>query len=170
MFVYISLIALTNVVFWIPLPLTLTSTVLITVVCVCSVHTGFHCWPPHGLFCNYLQSCDKLFPFHPQLWLCADGSVPTCGWFICWSCQHFPSNVGGHSLWAGGATALAQAGIPPHIIQVIGCWASDTFQIYICHHPILLTALLFSSTPLSHWLSCFYHTHFSSFSLPPYLH
>ena len=121
---------------------------------------------PNGLFCKYLQSCDKLFPFHPQLWLHANGSVPTHGWFIHQLQQHFPSNVNGHSLRAGGATALAQAGIPPHIIQAIGHWASNTFQIYIHHHPILLAALLFSSTPSSHWLSCFYHTHLSSFFSP----
>ena len=105
---------------------------------------------PNGPFQKYLQSCNKLFPFHPQLWLHADSTVPTHDWFICCLQQHFPSNVGGHSLRAGGATALAQAGIPAHIIQAIGHWASDTFQIYICHHPVLLTALLFSSTPLSH--------------------
>ena len=121
---------------------------------------------PDGPFCKYLQSHDKLFPFHPQLWLHADGSVPTCGWFIHRLQQHFPSDIGGHSLRAGGATALAQAGIPPHIIQAISRWASNTFQIYICHHPVLLTALLFSSTPSSHWLSCFYHTHLSSFFSP----
>ena len=105
---------------------------------------------PNRPFRKYLQSRDKLFPFHPQLWLCADGSVPTRGWFIRRLHQHFPSDVGGHSLRAGGATALAQAGIPPHIIQAIGRWASDTFQIYIRHHPVLLAALLFSNTPSSH--------------------
>lgn len=50
----------------------------------------------------------------------------------------------------GGVTALAQAGIPPHIIQAIGCWASDTFQIYIHQHPVLLAALLFSGTSSTH--------------------
>ena len=105
---------------------------------------------PDRPFRKYLQSRDKLFPFHPQLWLRADGSVPTRGWFIRRLHQHFPSDVGGHSLRAGGATALAQAGIPPHIIQAIGRWASDTFQIYIRHHPVLLAALLFSNTHSSH--------------------
>ena len=105
---------------------------------------------PDRPFHKYLQSCDKLFPFHPQLWLHADGSVPTCGWFIQRLHQHFPSDIGGHSLRAGGATALAQASIPPHIIQPIGHWASDTFQIYIHHHPVLLAALLFSNTRSSH--------------------
>ena len=101
-------------------------------------------------FCKYLKSCNHLFPFHPQLWLRADGSVPTCGWFIHCLHQHFPADVAGHSLHAEGATVLAQAGIPSHIIQAIGHWASDTFQIYIHHHPVLLTTLLFSNRSLTH--------------------
>ena len=98
---------------------------------------------PDAPFRKYLTSRDKLFPFHPELWLRADGSVPTCSWFIRRLWLHFPSDVAGHSLRAGGATALAQAGIPPHIIQAIGRWASDTFQIYIRQHPVLLAAFLF---------------------------
>ena len=109
-------------------------------------------------FHKYLKSHDHLFPFHPQLWLQADGSVPTRGWFIHHLHQHFPADITGHSLHAGGATALAQAGIPPHIIQAIGRWASDTFQIYIRHHLVLLTTLLFSNRSSTHWLVCFYHT------------
>jgi hypothetical protein len=98
---------------------------------------------PDAPFRKYFTSRDKLFPFHPELWLHADGSIPTCSWFIHRLQQHFPSDVTGHSLCAGKATALAQAGIPPHIIQVIGHQTSDTFQIYIHQHPILLAAFLF---------------------------
>ena len=72
-------------------------------------------------FSRYLHSRDTSFPFHPQLWLRADGTVPTRGWFIRRLRAHFPgSDVGGHSLRAGGATALAEAGVPAHIIQAIG--------------------------------------------------
>ena len=95
---------------------------------------------PDAPFRKYLAACDRLYPFHPELWLHADGSVPTRAWFICRLRLHFPSDVAGHSLRAGGA---AQAGIPPHIIQAIGRWASDTFQIYIRQHPVLLAAFLF---------------------------
>ncbi|KAF7976057.1 hypothetical protein HWV62_9029 [Athelia sp. TMB] len=96
-------------------------------------------------FRHYLQSRDAAFPFHPQLWLRADGSVPTRGWFIRRLKTHFPgSDIGGHSLRAGGATALAEAGVPSHIIQAIGRWASETFQIYIRQHPMLLAALLYA--------------------------
>jgi hypothetical protein len=98
---------------------------------------------PDSPFRKYLHSRDQLFPFRAELWLRSDGSVPTSSWFIRRLCHHFPSDVAGHSLRAGGATALAQAGIPPHIIQAIGRWASDTFQIYIRQHPVLLAAFLF---------------------------
>jgi hypothetical protein len=55
----------------------------------------------------------------------------------------FPdTNIAGQSMRAGGATALAEDGAPPHIIQASGRWASDTFQIYIRKHPALLQAML----------------------------
>jgi hypothetical protein len=98
---------------------------------------------PDAPFRKYLTSRDNIFPFHAELWLRADGSIPTRSWFIRNLRAHFPSNVAGHSLRVGGATALAQASIPPHIIQAIGRWASDTFQIYIRQHPMLLAAFLF---------------------------
>ena len=44
---------------------------------------------------------------------------------------------------AGGATSLAEAGVPPNVIQAIGQWALDTFQIYIKKNPVLLQAILF---------------------------
>lgn len=98
---------------------------------------------PNQPFRKYLCSRDQMFPYHPELWLRQDGTVPTRGWFMNRLRKHFPSDVGGHSLRAGGATALAQAGIPPHLIQAIGRWASEAFQIYIRHHPVLLAALLY---------------------------
>ena len=44
---------------------------------------------------------------------------------------------------AGGATSLAENGVPPHLIQAIGRWASSAFQIYIRKNAVLLQALLF---------------------------
>jgi hypothetical protein len=99
---------------------------------------------PHFAFSRYLDSRDHLYPFHPELWLRANGTVPTRRWFIRRLHSHFPDNVGGHSLRAGGATAYAEAGVPPHLIQAIGRWSSMAFQLYIRHHPVLLAALLFS--------------------------
>lgn len=98
---------------------------------------------PLSAFINYLSSRDHLFPFSPKLWLRSDGSIPTRGWFLRRLHKHFPTDVGGHSMRAGGATALAEAGLPPHIIQAIGRWSTEAFQIYIRKHPVLLAALLF---------------------------
>ena len=55
----------------------------------------------------------------------------------------FQSDVAGQSMRAGGATSLAENGIPPNIIQAIGRWASLAFQIYIRKNLVLLQALLF---------------------------
>ena len=48
----------------------------------------------------------------------------------------------GVTLCSGGPTALALAGMSDDVIQSMGRWASDTFQIYIHKHPVLLHALI----------------------------
>ena len=96
-------------------------------------------------FCAYLAARDRAHPWRPELWLRSNGSIPTRSWFMRRLHTHF-SDVGGHSMRAGGATALAEAGIPPDLIQAIGRWSSEAFKIYIRHHPVLLAALLFSTT------------------------
>ena len=96
-------------------------------------------WSP---FARYLSSRDRLFPLRAELWLRENGTIPTRAWFLRRLYHHLSGNVGGQSLRAGGATALAEAGIPSHMIQAIGRWSSDTFQIYIRRHPVLLAALL----------------------------
>jgi hypothetical protein len=53
---------------------------------------------PDAPFQKYLCSHDALFPFHPELWLRADGTIPTCSWFIRCLQHHFLSDVVGHSL------------------------------------------------------------------------
>lgn len=93
---------------------------------------------PFSAFKDYLVRRDAAWPFNPELWLRRDGSVPTRRWFITRLHQHFPSNVAGHSLRSGGATALAQAGVPMHVIQAVGRWSSEAFQLYIRTHPLLL--------------------------------
>ena len=45
---------------------------------------------------------------------------------------------------AGGATSLAEHGVPPSLIQLIGRWSSDAFFIYIRKSPVLIQALLYS--------------------------
>ena len=95
-------------------------------------------------FRAYLTSRDRLHPYRPELWLRQDGTIPTRAWFIRRLRLHFSSDVGGHSMRAGGATALAEAGIPPELIQAIGRWSSEAFRIYIRQHPVLLATLLYS--------------------------
>jgi len=97
---------------------------------------------PIDVFKNYLSSRDKRFPFNPELWLREDGSIPLRSWFMRRLRVYLPTCYGGHSLRAGGATALAGAGVPPHLIQAAGRWSSETFQVYIRTHPMLLASLL----------------------------
>ena len=97
-------------------------------------------------FTKFLAMRDHLFPLRPELWLTESGTIPTRTWFLKKFHRHFTGNVGGHSLRAGGATALAEAGIPPHMIQAIGRWSSEAFQIYIRQHPIVLASHLYGST------------------------
>ena len=98
---------------------------------------------PLSLFKKYLRSRDRLFPYSPDLWLRADGSRPTRSFFIRRMKLFFTNDVAGQSMRAGGATLLAENGVPPNLIQVIGRWASSAFQIYIRKNPVLLQALLF---------------------------
>ncbi|TFY66127.1 hypothetical protein EVG20_g4960 [Dentipellis fragilis] len=68
-------------------------------------------------FTSYLRMRDQLFPFHPHLWLCRSGQSPTRSWFMRRLRSHFPADISGHSLRAGGATALAEEGVPLDYIQ-----------------------------------------------------
>jgi hypothetical protein len=97
---------------------------------------------PYRPFIAYLYSRDKLFPLLPHLWLCSTGHPPTRSWFMTRLRSLFPVDVAGHSLRAGGATALALAGATNDHIRAAGRWSSDAFQIYVRKNPILLHALL----------------------------
>lgn len=98
-------------------------------------------------FSNYISSRDQRFPLNPELWLLEDGSIPTHSWFALRLHSFFPNrNISGHSFRPGGATALAIAGVPPHLIQALGRWSSEAFQIYIRKHPALLAALVYSES------------------------
>src|SRR5260221_8431039 len=98
---------------------------------------------PIHFFNIYLSSHNNHFPHLPQLWLCSNGHVPTCSWFINWICTLFPSNnVTGHSLCLGGATALALMGTPLHQIQSASRWSSNAFLIYLQKNPLLIQGSL----------------------------
>jgi hypothetical protein len=86
---------------------------------------------PYPHFNLYLASHDCLHPFQPELWLREDGEVPTCGWFMRKLREFFPKDIGGQSMYARGATSLAEAGVAPPVIHAIGRWGSNFFQIYI---------------------------------------
>ena len=101
---------------------------------------------PHKHFMAYLTACDNKFPFSSPLWLTSTGCIPTRSFFIKRLRRFFSSDTAGQSLRAGGATSLAENGVPPSIIQAIGRWASDAFKIYIRKNPVLIQALLFGQT------------------------
>ena len=98
---------------------------------------------PLSIFKKYLTSRDRLFPYSSDLWLRADGTRPSRSFFICRMRLFFTNDIAGQSMRSGGATSLAENGVPPHLIQAIGRWASPAFQIYIRTNPVLLQALLF---------------------------
>ena len=93
-----------------------------------STELGDNAWVP---FTHYLTLCDCLFPLCAEQWLKSDGTIPTRTWFLNLLHKHLPDNIGGQSLCAGGATTLAEASVPSHMIQAIGRWSSAMFQIYI---------------------------------------
>jgi hypothetical protein len=99
---------------------------------------------PYHPFVTYLKSRDTLFPHRAELWLCADGSVPTRAWFLRRLCHYFPDDTAGQSIRAGGATDLVSRGFPPDIIMQIGRWLSNDWHKYVRSHPALMHALYFS--------------------------
>ncbi len=63
----------------------------------------------------------------------------------------FPSNeIAGHSLRAGGATALALVGTPVERIQMISRWSSQAFFIYLRQNPILLQSSISGQSAFEH--------------------
>ncbi|KAF9034567.1 putative retroelement protein [Panaeolus papilionaceus] len=111
-------------------------------------------WPSldiYSIFVQYLSIRDEHFPYLSPLWLTAAGDVPTRSFFISRMKKfNFGNTISGQSMRAGGATALAELGIPPHLIQATGRWSSDAWKIYIRKHPLLLAALQNSSLDPPH--------------------
>jgi len=101
---------------------------------------------PSPIMRRYITSRDQLFPFHPQLWLKADGTVPRRSWFIKRLRRYFGSDIAGQSICAGGATAMAEAGAEPILIKGAGRWSSIAFEHYIRKNPVVLHALILSRT------------------------
>jgi hypothetical protein len=97
---------------------------------------------PLPIMTRYMASRDHLFPLHPQLWLRSNGHSPTRSWFISRLSAFCPPDIAGHSMRAGGATALAQAGASGDLIRGAGRWSSDAFERYIRKNIIVLHALI----------------------------
>jgi hypothetical protein len=97
---------------------------------------------PVAVMCQYLMSRDKKFPLHPNLWLTQAGTVPTRAWFISFLRKFFPPSISGHSMQAGGATAMAEEGAAPNLIKAASRWSSDAFERYIRKNPFILHAII----------------------------
>ena len=102
----------------------------------------------YSFFVRYLDSCDKHFWAHPELWLCVDGTIPTRAWFINCLQHFFPSSITGQSMQAGGAMSLAESVVVPNLIQVAGRWTSETFNCYVWKNSFLFKALLVGRSSL----------------------
>ena len=50
-----------------------------------------------------------------------------------------PGDFSSHSFRIGAATSAARAGVPDHLIQVLGRWKSDAYKQYIRTPPDLIT-------------------------------
>jgi hypothetical protein len=99
---------------------------------------------PLAHFNAYLASRDRLFPLSTPLWITSAGQVPTRSFFTRRLRIFFDNSVGGQSMRAGGATSLAEHGIPPSIIQPLGRWSSESYLIYVRKNPALIQAMLYS--------------------------
>ncbi|KIK52316.1 hypothetical protein GYMLUDRAFT_128557, partial [Collybiopsis luxurians FD-317 M1] len=72
----------------------------------------------HSIFRRYLHLRNASFPFHPHLWVTPQGSVSTRDWFMQRLHQLEPDTCwAGQSMRAGSATAMAEDGTPPQIVQ-----------------------------------------------------
>ena len=67
------------------------------------------------------------------LFIFANGHYLTRGDIVFILRTVFPAqtSLNTHSFRIGGASALASAGLPDYVIQVIGRWSSDSFLRYI---------------------------------------
>jgi len=100
-------------------------------------------------FSNYIKSRDKMLPLASPLWLTAAGTVPTRAFFISRIRHFFDGKVAGQSMRAGGATMLAEHGVSPPVIQGMGRWSSEAFQIYVRKSPAMILGMLLANTSQS---------------------
>ena len=104
------------------------------------------CHQPLRHFHEYIASRDSLLPLASPLWLTANGSIPTRSFFITRIRLFFDNKVAGQSMRAGGATSLAEHGVSPPVIQGMGRWSSEAFQIYVRKSPAMILGMLLANT------------------------
>ena len=75
------------------------------------------------------------------LFICRDGSLPTRSWFDSKFFSLLDRSFGGHSARAGGATFYSSLGLSEDIIQAIGQWTSQSWEIYIRDNPTVRAEL-----------------------------
>ena len=97
---------------------------------------------PHPIIENYTKSCNTIFPFHPQLWLRSNGSIPLRSWIIKCLWHYFSAHIARQSLWAGGTTAMAEAGPEPQLIKGARRGTSNAFERSIRKNPVVLHTLI----------------------------
>lgn len=93
---------------------------------------------PVAPFSAYVQRRDACHFARPDLFLRSDGSRPTRAWFMRRFRAFFSNEYAGHSLRSGGATQLALEGMPEQLIQRVGRWSSELYEMYIRKHPMLI--------------------------------
>ncbi|KAF9023868.1 hypothetical protein BDZ89DRAFT_1102596 [Hymenopellis radicata] len=80
---------------------------------------------PLPIFRQYISSRDKISRLNPFLWITVRNEIPTRAWFMKRLRRIEPdTQFAGQSMRAGGATAMAEDGFAPHLIQAAGRWAS----------------------------------------------
>ena len=78
-----------------------------------------------------------------QLYRREDGKAVTRSYWVRWLRQqlrhHMPKSelrrYAGHSPRRGGATMLADAGVPQYVVKILGRWSSDCFLSYVQMQP-----------------------------------
>ena len=77
--------------------------------------------------------CSLRGDFPGPLFLLSDGSYFTKSDMaqLLLGCFKLDKGFSSHSFRIGGATAAAKAGVPAHIIQLLGRWRSDAFKKYV---------------------------------------
>ena len=96
---------------------------------------------PVTLLADYVAHHNKLHGATASLFLCEDGSQPTCSWFDAKFFSLLDHSFRGHSARAGGATFYACLGLSEDVIQALSHWSSSAWKTYIRENPIICAEL-----------------------------